>query len=114
MSVDKNVYTILGYDLQEHRDVILSDEFYDSERYDELTCNQVKGEIQLFTDPMSGDHLFLGYIVGAITSDYGDNVYTSNPWDWEEFKCRVDEVLYEVYPYRGICIPQYITFAEYR
>lgn len=114
MSVDKNVYTILGYDLQEHRKIILNDEFCDSKRYDELTCDQVENEIQLFTDPMSGDHLFLGYIVCEIPSDYSECVSVFNPWDWEELKNKVDKVLNEIFPCKAICVPQYITFAEYR
>ena len=38
MSVYKNVYMILGYDLQRVRDKILTNEFIDSKKYDDLTC----------------------------------------------------------------------------
>lgn len=45
---------------------------YDTDKYDDwkwsekgerYTCNQIKGEIQLFDDPMSGSHLYFGYVL---------------------------------------------------
>ena len=110
----KYVYTILGYDLQEYRVKILTDNFRGSERYEELTCNQTEGRIQLFDDPINEKHLFLGYIIGEIPPDYGDYVSVSNPWDWEDLKHKVDVVVNEIFRSKALCILQYITFTEYR
>lgn len=58
----KNYYVIAGYDLtgmttDKYRDWKWTDE---GEQY---TCSQLKGNIQLFDNPMSGEHLYLGYIL---------------------------------------------------
>lgn len=64
MSVNKNYYVIAGYDLtgwdtDKFKDWKWTDE---GERY---TCYQTKGEIQLFDDPMCGEHLYLGYVLAS-------------------------------------------------
>lgn len=62
MSMESNYYVIAGYDLtgcetDKFDDWKLSDE---GENY---ICNQCKGEIQFFDDPMSGSHLYFGYVL---------------------------------------------------
>lgn len=62
MSVMKNYYVIVGYDLTGYE----TDKYDDwkwSEKGEKYTCNHIKGEIQLFDDPMSGLHLYFGYIL---------------------------------------------------
>lgn len=64
MSIEKKYYVISGYDLTG----LQTDKFSDwrwtieGEKY---TCYQYKGHIQLFDDPMSGNHLYLGYILSS-------------------------------------------------
>jgi hypothetical protein len=114
MSVDKKIYSILGYDLQNVRNKILTENFVDSKKYEDLTCYQSKGNIQLFTDPMSGDHLYLGFVIGEIPENYGDYVITTTIGDYEKMKKEVDTVLQEIYPNKELFWTQYITFTEYR
>lgn len=64
MSVEKNYYVIAGYDLTDYE----TDKYKDwrwSEDGERYSCNQSKGEIQLFDDPMSSLHLYLGYVLAA-------------------------------------------------
>lgn len=64
MSVEKKYYVIAGYDLTGYE----TDKYEDwkwSEEGEEYTCNQIKGEIQLFDNPMSGSHLYFGYILAS-------------------------------------------------
>lgn len=61
MSIDKNYYTIAGYDLTG----------WETDKYDDWKWTeegskyigyQHKGEIQLFDDPVNEEHLYFGYI----------------------------------------------------
>ena len=64
MSVESKYYAIVGYDLTGCE----TDKFKDwkwTEEGEKYTCNQVKDRIQIFYDPMSGMHLYLGYILGC-------------------------------------------------
>ncbi|HJF40219.1 MAG TPA: hypothetical protein K8V91_04775 [[Clostridium] spiroforme] len=58
-------YIILGFDLSPYREQIYTDEWRTDENIDKWECCQTKGNIQLFTDPMSGSHLYFGYILSA-------------------------------------------------
>lgn len=69
MSIEKNYYVLAGYDLtgletDEYEDWKWTD---DGEKY---TCYQSVNHIQLFDDPMSGSHLYFGYILAN-----GDQYY---------------------------------------
>ena len=69
MSIFKNYYVIAGYDLTKHK----TDKYEDWKWTDEgeqYICNQSNGNIQLFNDPMNGDHLYLGYVLAS-----GDQYY---------------------------------------
>lgn len=76
MSVEKHTYLIVGYDLSKYRQEILTEDFYQSVYYEDLTCYQYPGKVQYFHDPMSGGYLYFGYIV-AENSEYDDNCYSS-------------------------------------
>lgn len=65
MSMTREDYIILGFDLSPYREQIYTDEWRTDENIDKWECYQSKGNIQLFTDPMSGLHLYFGYIVSA-------------------------------------------------
>lgn len=80
MSVDRNYYVIAGYDLTSME----TDKFDDwkwTEEGEDYTCYQRKGKIQFFYDPMSGNHLYFGYIL-ADGDMYG----------YETSKFKVDDV----------------------
>lgn len=69
MSINKNYYIIAGYDLtgwetDKYEDWKWTDE---GEKY---LCNQTENHIQLFDDPMSDEHLYLGFILAN-----GDQYY---------------------------------------
>lgn len=68
MSVNKNYYVIAGYDLTGYETNEFGDWKY-TEEGEEYTCYQRKGKIQLFTDPMNDNYLYLGYIL-ADGDDY--------------------------------------------
>ena len=63
MSMTREDYIIFGFDLSPYRDQIYTEEWRTDENIDKWECYQSKGNIQLFTDPMSGLHLYFGYIL---------------------------------------------------
>ena len=70
MSMERNTYVIAGYDLTKY----VTDKYEDwkwTAEGEDYTCNQTKGNIQLFDDPMSGNYLYLGYVFSK-TDEYGD------------------------------------------
>lgn len=64
MSVETNYYLINGYDLAGMETDKLDDWKWSDEGED-YTNSKYAGKIQLFDDPMSGRHLYLGYILAA-------------------------------------------------
>lgn len=65
MSMTREDYIILGFDLSPYREQIYTDEWRTDDNIDKWECCQTKDNIQLFTDPMSGAHLYFGYILSA-------------------------------------------------
>lgn len=65
MSMTREDYIVLGFDLSPYREQIYTDEWRTDENIDKWEYCQTKGNIQLFTDPMSGSHLYFGYILSA-------------------------------------------------
>ena len=64
MSMESNYYVIAGYDLTGYE----TDKFNDwkwTEEGENYICNQCKGEIQFFDDPMSGSYLYFGYVLAS-------------------------------------------------
>lgn len=64
MTMEKNYYVIVGYDLTGY-ETDKYDEWKWSKEGEQYTCYQRKGEIQLFDDPMSSSHLYFGYILAS-------------------------------------------------
>lgn len=62
MSISRKFYVIAGYDLT-GMETDKFDEWKWTSEGEEYTCNQIKGKIQFFDDPMSGSHLYFGYIL---------------------------------------------------
>lgn len=82
MSISRNFYVICGYDITGCD----TDKFEDwlwSEEGEGFTCCQKVGHIQLFTDPMSGDYLRLGYILADIDEYDDSTLYRINYLDIE-------------------------------
>lgn len=75
MSSERHDYIILGFDLSSYKGQIYTDEWCTDENIDKWECCQTRGNIQLFTDPMSGLHLYFGYILSA--QDEYDNPETT-------------------------------------
>lgn len=94
MSIDKNYYVIAGYDLTE----AMTDKYEDWKWEDEgeqYRYNQINGRVQLFDDPMSGSHLYLGFII-ASGDEYYFETQTFNPWHVTDLKQDVDKVADEL------------------
>ena len=94
MSMTRENYIILGFDLSPYREQIYTDEWRTDENIDKWECYQNKGNIQLFTDPMSGLHLYFGYIVSA--RDEYDNPETTKISLTDESMGRMEETLDKV------------------
>lgn len=63
MSVDRNYYAIVGYDITG----CLTEKYEDWQYTDvgeEYCLNHVKDNIQIFDDPMCGNHVYFGYVLG--------------------------------------------------
>ena len=85
MSMTREDYIILGFDLSPYREQIYTDEWCTDENIDKWEHCQTKGNIQLFTDPMSGLHLYFGYILSA-QDEYDEPEVTKISLSDEEIK----------------------------
>ena len=64
MSMESHYYVIAGYDLTGNE----TDKFKDwkwSDDGEDYICNQCKGEIQFFDDPISNSYLYFGYVLAS-------------------------------------------------
>ena len=101
MSISKNTYVIVGYDFTKIREKIFADEnesFLESDVYQNLICNQVKGEIQFFDDPMSGDYLYFGYIFSAQKDEWDSYLESVDISDLSKVEEDVDKI-FECLPF---------------
>ena len=94
MSVYKDTYVIFGYDLSRRNDEIITEELVECDKYEAMVCNQRPGFVQLFTDPMSGSHLYAGYIIGKFEDDSDDKCVKVDLSSMERTKQSVDEQLF--------------------
>jgi len=72
MSVARTRYVIVGYDFTRFKDILLANDWKWEEDNEQYYCNQRKGEIQFFDDPMCGEYLYFGYIF-AVMDEYDDS-----------------------------------------
>lgn len=91
MSVDRNYYVIAGYDLTKYKTDKYKDWHWTDDGQD-FTCYQSRGHIQLFDDPMSNSHLYLGYVLGA-GDEYEFNAIKTDIVQLECLQLKVEEVL---------------------
>lgn len=94
MSMTREDYVILGFDLSPYREQIYTDEWRTDENIDKWECCQTKGNIQLFTDHMNGSHLYFGYILSA--QDEYDNPETMKISLTDESMSRTEEIFDKV------------------
>lgn len=95
MSMNRTTYLIAGYDLTNYK-TDKYEEWSWTDEYENYTCNQVKGKIQLFDDPLNGVYLYLGYILAEI-DDYGDyDAEIINPKYISEVMPDVNQALIEL------------------
>lgn len=80
MSMVKNYYVIAGYDLTGW-DTDKFDDWKWTDDGEKYMCYQSKGHIQFFDDPMSGSHLYFGYVLAN-----GDE------YDFETTKFNVNDI----------------------
>ena len=110
MSMEKSTYVILGYDLTNHK-TEKYDEWKWSKEWEDYTCNQINGEIQLFDD--CEDKLFLGYIF-AVSGEYEhiDSIqYSIHNFDEAEDR-NFDEIEEEVLETTYLRNPQTTEFLR--
>ena len=88
MSLEKNYYVIVDYDLTGY-----ATDKYEEWRWtpegEKYTSYQSKGRIQLFDDPMSGNHLYIGYILAA-NDEYSFNTAKIHLRDFMAYNCYED------------------------
>ena len=75
MSVESNIYFVFGYDLSDKRDELITEEFMDDDDNERFYYNQRRGQVQMFTDPMSGSYLYYGYIAASFDEYYDAHEY---------------------------------------
>ena len=113
MSVNKNTYGIVGYDLTEYKDKICTEENCESDWYEDLSCYQRVGKIQIFDDPACGDYLYFGYIFFKTDEyDSGDGIHSINLTEINAVSNVVKDKLIEYFRLQ-IGEPQVIIFNEY-
>lgn len=112
MSVSKNTYGIVGYNLTKYKDEICTEENIDSDWYEDLTCYQRIGKIQIFDDPMSGDYLYFGYIFFE-TDEYDDEMKSINLTEINDFANVVKEKFKEFFQIKIDEQPKIIVFNEF-
>lgn len=95
MSINRAVYVICGYNLSTKRDSVFTEELYESKLYEDMTYNQRKGNVQCFDDPMYGDFLYVGYILGVLEDDYNRQLITVEDANVEMYRAMVDQRLAE-------------------
>lgn len=91
MSIEKNYFVIAGYNLSNYKTESFDDWKWSEDGEWHLSY-QRKGRIQLFDDPMSGEHLYFGYILGK-GDQYEFRTVEFSPVDLENVKGEVDQEL---------------------
>lgn len=81
MSVCSKYYVIAGCDLSGEETEKFKNWIY-TEEGEKYTDYQRKGNIQFFTDPMNGSHLYFGYILAA-----------GNMYDFNTSKIQVSDII---------------------
>lgn len=92
MGMDRTTYVIAGYDLTNYKTDKYKDWSWTNEG-EEYTCNQIKGNIQLFDDPMNGNYLYLGYIFAKIEDWDGFDTEMIDP---ERFSDVMPDVIHNL------------------
>lgn len=111
MSVERNYYVIGGYDVTNFK----TDKYKDwswTEQGEKYTCNQSKGKIQFFNDPMSNSYLYFGYIF-ASGDEYEFDTACFSVLDIELCRDEVKDELAKLIE-EGIISSEALTQAEFK
>lgn len=116
MSIDKSVYTVLGYDISEYRSQLLTKDFRWSDIYEEIT----NGKIRLFTGSASREDVFLYFGYPLFRSEgYGeespktlevaaiDIVRREVDAEWRRWGEVFADIDCERLPFKLICFEEY-------
>lgn len=112
MSVSKNTYGIVGYDLTEYKDKIYTEENCETDWYEELRDYQRVGKIQIFDDPMDGYYLYFGYIFFETDESYESKMNSISLAKINEVGDFVKEELFKYFNLQ-IGEPKIIVFNEF-
>jgi len=91
MSLEKNYFVIIGYNIMDY----ITDKFsnwVDTEEFEKYAYNHNVNTIQLFNDPVGGCHLYFGKII-AMGDEYS---FENSSFDINELYKAKDEVIEEV------------------
>lgn len=113
MSVNKNTYGIIGYDLTDIKDAILTEELCESKEYEDLICYHEIGKIQSFDDPMSGNYFYFGYIFFESDDSYEDVMHSITLSDAVRQKKEIEQTFKKYFHYIPDIEPKIIVFHEY-
>ncbi len=91
MSMCANYYVIAGFDLTKYKTDRFDDWKWEDEN-EKYFCNQSKGHIQLFYDPMNYSHLYLGYVIGS-GDQYGLRTIKTDIIELENLYLKVENML---------------------
>ncbi|CAB1251478.1 protein of unknown function [Ruminococcaceae bacterium BL-6] len=114
MSVEKNTYGIIGYNLTDIKDILLTEKIFESEKYEDLTCYQRVGNIQAFTDPMNGNYFYFGYIFFESDDSYEDVMRSITLSEARNKKKEIEQTFKKYFNYIPDIEPKIIVFNEYR
>lgn len=95
MSVNKEIFLIIGCDIKDY----LSDKFKDwywtkdGEKYHDY---KTKGNIQIIDDGMSGIYTYFGYIIANFEDDYGNHCEEIDFKNIDEISVEVESELQEL------------------
>lgn len=113
MSVSKNTYGIVGYDITEYKDRIYTEENCKSDWYENLSNNQRVGNIQIFDDPMDGEYLYFGYIFFRTDESYESEMDYINLVAAENVGNKVEKELFEKFKIQISKPIKIIVFNEF-
>lgn len=116
MSMERTNYVIVGYDFTKFKDRLYTREWYSNDDVREMREDyQRKGNVQVFSDPCSGNYLYFGYIL-SVDDEYSDSgTVKFGLSDLQDKKKLVDSKLKQVgwnipiepVPYEVICFTEY-------
>ena len=94
MSLIGKYYTVAGYDFTAYEDILVTEEWANNADNEKYWCDQLSGNIQLFSDDCCGNHLVWGYVISD-GDEYDYELQIFDVEDLKEIKQRIDWELYK-------------------